>query len=69
MNDKIIFKKTKEEIAMQNKQEKGITLISLVITIIVLLILARSNNSNANRRQWNNRKSTERQNSKQNYRQ
>jgi len=27
---------------MQNKQTKGITLISLVITIIVLLILARS---------------------------
>ncbi len=38
---------------MQNKQTKGITLISLVITIIILLILARSNNSNSNRRQWN----------------
>jgi len=30
--------------------EKGITLIALVITIIVLLILARSDNSNINRR-------------------
>ena len=39
--------------------EKGITLIALVITIIVLLILARSNNSNINRRQWNIRKSSD----------
>jgi len=30
--------------------EKGITLIALVITIIVLLILARSNNKHINRR-------------------
>ena len=42
---------------MRDKKIKGITLISLVITIIVLLILARSNNSNINRRQWDNRKS------------
>ena len=39
--------------------EKGITLIALVITIIVLLILARSDNSNINRRQWNIRKSSD----------
>ena len=32
------------------KQEKGITLIALVVTIIVLIILARSKHSNANRR-------------------
>jgi len=42
---------------MRDKKIKGITLISLVITIIVLLILARSNNSNINRGQWDNRKS------------
>lgn len=41
----------------RNRQEKGITLIALVITIIVLLILARSNNKYANGRQWNTRKS------------
>ena len=35
------------------KGTKGITLIALVITIIVLLILARSNNCNANRAEWN----------------
>ena len=52
-----------------DKNKKGITLVSLVITIIVLLILARGNNINSNRRQWNNRKSTEKQNSKQNYQQ
>jgi len=39
--------------------EKGITLIALVITIIVLLILARSDNSNINRRKWNIRKSSD----------
>jgi len=50
-------------------KNKGITLISLVITIIILLILARSNNSNINRRQWNNRESTEKRNLKQNYQQ
>ena len=33
------------------KQNYGITLIALVITIIVLLILARSKYINANRRQ------------------
>ena len=32
------------------KANSGITLIALVVTIIVLLILARSSNSNANRR-------------------
>ena len=32
------------------KDEKGITLISLVVTIIILLILARGNNSNSNGR-------------------
>ena len=41
----------------EQTNEKGITLIALVITIIVLLILARSNNSVINRRQWNIRKS------------
>ena len=35
------------------KTTKGITLIALVITIIVLLILARSNNCDANRTEWN----------------
>ena len=35
------------------KQEKGITLIALVITVIVLLILARNKYCNANRRKWN----------------
>ena len=40
----------------RNRQEKGITLIALVITIIVLLILARSSNKHINRRQWNTRK-------------
>ena len=34
----------------EQTNEKGITLIALVITIIVLLILARSNNSDINRR-------------------
>ena len=53
---------------MQNKT-KGITLIALVITIIILLILARSYNSDINRRQWNDNKSTEKQNLKQNYQQ
>ena len=42
---------------MRDKKIKGITLISLVITIIVLLILARSNNNNTDRGQWANRKS------------
>lgn len=32
------------------KQNEGITLIALVITIIILLILARSDNSNTDRR-------------------
>ena len=31
----------------------GITLIALVITIIVLLILARSNDCDVNRTEWN----------------
>ena len=34
----------------EEKGQKGITLIALVVTIIVLLILARSSNINANRR-------------------
>ena len=40
-------------------KEKGITLISLVITIIVLLILARSKYSNFNWKEWNFNKSNE----------
>ena len=35
------------------KNQKGITLIALVITIIVLLILARSKHSNTNWTKWN----------------
>ena len=35
------------------KQEKGITLIALVVTIIVLLILARNKYSDVNRTKWN----------------
>ena len=35
------------------KQEKGITLIALVVTIIVLLILARHKYKYANRAKWN----------------
>ena len=35
------------------KQEKAITLIALVVTIIVLLILARSKYKHANRTKWN----------------
>ena len=42
---------------VRRKEEKGITLIALVITIIVLLILARSKHSNINRRKWNINKS------------
>jgi hypothetical protein len=36
--------------------QKGITLIVLAITIIVLLILARNNNCDFNRREWNIKK-------------
>lgn len=35
-----------------HKNEEGITLIALVVTIIVLLILARSCNCDTNRREW-----------------
>ena len=35
------------------KQEKGITLIALVVTIIVLLILARNKYKYVNRTEWN----------------
>ena len=35
------------------KQEKGITLIALVVTIIVLLILARNKLKYVNRTKWN----------------
>lgn len=35
------------------KQEKGITLIALVVTIIVLLILARNKHKYVNRTKWN----------------
>ena len=35
------------------KSTKGITLIALVITIIVLLILARSNDCDIDRGEWN----------------
>ncbi len=35
------------------KQEKGITLIALVVTIIVLLILARRKHKYVNRKKWN----------------
>ena len=38
---------------MKTKNNKGITLIALVITIIILLILARNNNCNSNRTKWN----------------
>ena len=40
----------KNKISMKKKQEEGITLIALVITIIVLLILARNKYCNGNRR-------------------
>ena len=36
------------------KQEKGVTLLALGITIVVLLIIARNNNIYANIRPWNN---------------
>ena len=42
------MRKTKEK-----KENEGITLIALVITIIVLLILARNKYNNINRKQWN----------------
>ena len=35
------------------KNEYGITLIALVVTIIVLLILARNKYSDVNRTKWN----------------
>lgn len=45
--------KKKEGKKMQvKKQNKGVTLISLVVTIIVLLILARSKYIHANRTKW-----------------
>lgn len=37
----------------EKKENEGITLIALVITIIVLLILARNKYNNINRKQWN----------------
>ena len=37
----------------RNRQEKGITLIALVITIIVLLILAGVAIATISRRKWN----------------
>ena len=44
---------------MKNKimENKGITLIALVVTIIVLLILARNINKYANRTEWNTKTS------------
>lgn len=42
----------------KGKQEIGITLIALVITIIVLIILARSKYCNANWSEWNSYAST-----------
>ncbi len=38
---------------MKTKEANGITLISLVVTIIVLLILVRHNYNDANRTKWN----------------
>ncbi len=37
---------------METKENKGVTLIALVVTIIVLIILARNKHINANRRKW-----------------
>ena len=37
----------------KNANNRGITLIALVVTIIVLLILARSEHKYANRAEWN----------------
>ena len=42
-----------EKFKIGKNDNKGITLIALVITIIVLLILARSKHSNANWTKWN----------------
>ena len=42
----------------KNKKERGITLISLVVTIIILLILARNKYSNPDRKKWNINAST-----------
>lgn len=48
---KIQMKKTLRKTKLKAyKQEKAITLIALVITVIVLLILARCKYSNVNRR-------------------
>ena len=40
------------------KENKGITLIALVVSIIVLLILARNKHNNVNRSEWNIKKSS-----------
>ncbi len=45
------MKKTEVKISNSLKNQKAITLIVLVITVIVLLILARSKCDNTNRRQ------------------
>ena len=37
---------------METSGNKGITLITLVITIIILIILARNNNRNSFQRGW-----------------
>ena len=47
------MRKTKVKRGEKLKNQKAITLIALVITIIVLLILARSKHSNFNWRKWN----------------
>lgn len=44
------MEKVKEELKYG---KKGITLISLVVTIVILLILARSQHCYDNRRKWN----------------
>ncbi len=38
---------------MKTKENRGITLIALAITIIVLLILLRNKHNDANRSKWN----------------
>ena len=57
MKDKRIIKEGRNNKMRQKEikklNNKGITLIALVITIIVLLILARSINCYVNRRKWN----------------
>jgi hypothetical protein len=45
--------KLQNNMNLKIKENTGITLIALVITILVLLILARNYNRSVNRRKWN----------------